>query len=274
MKRDLLTWNKDLFEQKGPVTKSQVIYDKHDRSTGIAFITYQYPEDAKEAIRAFNGANALGQPIGVRLVDDTSRINASVTAQSSGRSLFERIENPNQRRNRSRSPHRRQRSRSPPYREELAEDTDDRRRSNVTKAPPGHIDRYIPEGDDRRHTSPRGNPRGDGARRSALPRRGRAHDGGRQINSRPRRTKEELEAELNNDLDSYFNSRAESDSNAHDGGLNGENLQTPGSDVSTNHASDSFGDSNDRGGRSQRNAIRSGNHDPNRTDRDGDVEMG
>ena len=35
-------------------------YDRAGRSDGIAFVTYSNADDAKEAIRKFDGANAAG----------------------------------------------------------------------------------------------------------------------------------------------------------------------------------------------------------------------
>ena len=43
------------------------------RSDGVAFVTYTSLDDAKEAIREYNGANAAGQPITVALDTETPR---------------------------------------------------------------------------------------------------------------------------------------------------------------------------------------------------------
>lgn len=50
----------ELFNGVGPVEKLRLIYDKMGRSEGIAYVTYTSMDDAKEAIRRFNGANAAG----------------------------------------------------------------------------------------------------------------------------------------------------------------------------------------------------------------------
>lgn len=50
----------DLFERIGPVTDLQLTYDRAGRSDGVAFVTYQSAQDAKRAIREFDGANAKG----------------------------------------------------------------------------------------------------------------------------------------------------------------------------------------------------------------------
>ena len=52
-------------------------YDKAGRSDGVAFVTYTSIEDANEAIRKYNGANAAGQPITVTLDVETPRRPAS-----------------------------------------------------------------------------------------------------------------------------------------------------------------------------------------------------
>ena len=51
---------KELFKRIGTVTKLQLRYDRAGRSEGIAFVTYENKEDADEAIRQFDGANANG----------------------------------------------------------------------------------------------------------------------------------------------------------------------------------------------------------------------
>jgi RNA recognition motif-containing protein len=50
----------DLFERIGPVDELHLTYDRAGRSNGVAFVTYQSPQDAKRAIREFDGANAKG----------------------------------------------------------------------------------------------------------------------------------------------------------------------------------------------------------------------
>ena len=53
-------------------------YDKAGRSDGVAFVTYTSIDDANEAIRKYNGANAAGQPITVSLDIEAPRRPASV----------------------------------------------------------------------------------------------------------------------------------------------------------------------------------------------------
>ena len=54
-----------------------MLYDKAGRSDGVAFVTYTSLEDANEAIRKYNGANAAGQPITVTLDVEAPRRPAS-----------------------------------------------------------------------------------------------------------------------------------------------------------------------------------------------------
>lgn len=49
-----------LFEKIGPVLKIDLVYDRAGRSEGTAFVFYDRRDDALEAIREFNGANAKG----------------------------------------------------------------------------------------------------------------------------------------------------------------------------------------------------------------------
>jgi THO complex subunit 4 len=51
----------DLFNRIGPVAKLSLLYDRAGRSEGIAFVTYESAQDAKRAVREFDGANANGK---------------------------------------------------------------------------------------------------------------------------------------------------------------------------------------------------------------------
>ena len=78
----------------------QLLYDRQDRSRGIAYVTYKDVRDAEDAIRDFDGANANGQPIRLQLLPTPSapaapggrRRNPFDYAERPSRSLFERIE--------------------------------------------------------------------------------------------------------------------------------------------------------------------------------------
>ncbi|ORY66320.1 uncharacterized protein BCR38DRAFT_366782, partial [Pseudomassariella vexata] len=161
-----------LFSKIGPVVKLELVYDRAGRSDGTAFVTYDRYEDAKEAVREFDGANAKGQPIRLALMPSAPRRNAFDTAHMPGRPLADRITVPSGR-SRSLSPNR--------YAD------NDR-----------NIDRYVPGGG-RRSRSPLPRRRG-GGRRPGARREGGAHSGqneerkGRE--GRPKKTQEELDAEM------------------------------------------------------------------------------
>lgn len=55
-----LTWQQELFSRIGRVSKLNLRYDRAGRSEGTAYVTYDRKEDAEEAVRQFNGANANG----------------------------------------------------------------------------------------------------------------------------------------------------------------------------------------------------------------------
>lgn len=58
----MLTCNKQgLFEKIGPIAKLELVYDRAGRSEGVAYVTYQTYEDAKQAVREYDGANAAGE---------------------------------------------------------------------------------------------------------------------------------------------------------------------------------------------------------------------
>lgn len=200
----MLTFLQELFSRIGPISKVQLLYDRHDRSEGVAFVTYEDVRDAKDAIADFNGANAHGQPIRLSLLPSARPArNPFDTAERPARSLFDRIES-NGRRGRSASPDR-ERERGP--------------RTRDTRRPaPENIDRYVPGEDSgrddnrrgprrsptRRGRGERGGRRGDrgGDRDSRRPgerrREPRTDEDGRPIvGGRPRKTAEELDDEMN-----------------------------------------------------------------------------
>lgn len=170
----------DLFNRIGPVVKLSLTYDRAGRSEGIAYVTYEFPEDASKAIREFDGANAKGQPI--RLISIPSgpsagRRNPGPAPASKG-SLFDRITLP------AGQP----RSDSPI------------RHSDVSGPPPSNVDRYVP-GRGSRSRSPRPRQREGrrpGARRERGDRRGGGRGGGERLarDGRPKKTQEELDAEM------------------------------------------------------------------------------
>ncbi|KAG9256991.1 uncharacterized protein F5Z01DRAFT_444406 [Emericellopsis atlantica] len=167
----------ELFQRIGPVTRLQLRYDRAGRSEGTAYVTYELKEDASEAVKQFDGANANGQPIRLTMLGgrgDRSR-NPFDSAVMPGRPLSERVSAPG-----------RARSHSPSG-----------RYSQEDAARKG-IDRYIPGG--RSRTPPPARRRGaantgrrPGARRERGP-----QDDTRGARSAPRgkRTQEELDADM------------------------------------------------------------------------------
>lgn len=185
--------------------EARLRYDRAGRSEGVAFVTYEHVADARAAIRDFDGANAKGQPIRLTLLPLPRRDNPFDRVENP-RSLFDRIEAPNGRS--------RRRSESPM--EDVEEDRDSRRaprrgpprdrRSDMTKPAPENIDRYIPGGGrDSRSSSHRGGRR-PGERRERAPRDGEGH---KLVGGRPRKTAEELDAEMDNYWTSAGNGQGE-----------------------------------------------------------------
>ncbi|KAL2694108.1 hypothetical protein Neosp_000678 [[Neocosmospora] mangrovei] len=181
----------ELFRRIGPVVRLQLRYDRAGRSEGTAYVTYELKEDAQEAVRQFDGANANGQPIRLTLLPSGPARNPFDTAVMPSRPLAERISAPGDRA-RSHSPHRRY-------------DEDEAARKG--------IDRYVPgQGGDRGDRGERRSPmprrRGQGGRRPGARRDGGGRDSGREGgrdqeggrggrgNPRTKKTQEELDAEM------------------------------------------------------------------------------
>ncbi|RFU79101.1 hypothetical protein TARUN_3110 [Trichoderma arundinaceum] len=180
----------ELFRRIGPITKLQLRYDRSGRSEGVAFVTYEEKEDALEAIKQFDGANANGQPIRLSTLSNGPSRNPFDTAVMPGKPLSERIS----------APGGRSRSLSPP------------RRYDEEDAARRGIDRYVPGGSrSRSPMPPRRGGRRPGTRREGGGRDQDAARGGRggatgtrtaRTNTpRPKKTQEELDAEM----EDYFN---------------------------------------------------------------------
>ncbi|PNY29422.1 THO complex subunit 4A [Tolypocladium capitatum] len=178
----------ELFTRIGPVVRLQLLYDRAGRSEGTAYVTYETRDDAQEAVRQFDGANANGQPIRLTLMPSGPARNPFDSAVMPGRPLAERVSAPGGR-DRSSSPHRR-----------YVEDEAARK----------GIDRYIP-GEGSRERSPmprrRGGHRGGhrpGSRREGGREGGREGSvkdqqstrGGKGVDFRSKKTQEELDAEM------------------------------------------------------------------------------
>ena len=189
-------------------------------------MTYSSISSANRAIREFDGANAAGQPIRLTLLPTApssdllrgrgpASRNPFDTAIKPGRSLFDRIEAPSGR-SRSRSP-------GAP------------RRTNTDKPPPDGVDRYVPSPDRsrRRRSRTRSPRRRSPVSRNRSPPRGRGR-GGRDVrdreggqkmaNGRPRKTQDELDAEM----EEYWNKRGEANGST---GANGTVIDVQGADV-------------------------------------------
>lgn len=59
--RHILTVHQGLFRRIGPISRLELRYDRAGRSEGTAYVTYESHQDAKDAIREFDGANAAGK---------------------------------------------------------------------------------------------------------------------------------------------------------------------------------------------------------------------
>ena len=169
-----------LFSRIGPVLELDLLYDRSGRSEGTAYVVYESYKDATLAVKDFDGANAAGQPIRLTILPSgpSSRRNPFDTAIKPGRPLSERITAPSSR-TRSLSP-----------RQELE--------ANAARR---GIDRYIPSGS--RSRSPYAPSRREGGRRPGARRErgGRSQQGeeggGRaERHARPKKTQEELDAEM------------------------------------------------------------------------------
>ncbi|PYH41690.1 putative RNA binding protein [Aspergillus saccharolyticus JOP 1030-1] len=200
----------DLFTRIGPISSVSLVYDRAGRSEGVAFVTYNRVSDARTAISEFDGANAKGQPIRLTLIGSGSGSarrdrNPFDHVERPKGSLFDRVERPRDRNARSLSPGsrsgspdggaRRRRGRRGPG---GSAGGGGYRRSDVTKPPPDHIDRYVPG-----QRSPARRPANGGGRRQQE-RDTRGGEGRRTANGRPRKTQEELDAEM----DDYWGGNA------------------------------------------------------------------
>ncbi|KAI5465890.1 hypothetical protein BGZ63DRAFT_374806 [Mariannaea sp. PMI_226] len=168
----------ELFRRIGKVIRLQLRYDRAGRSEGTAYVTYELKEDAENAVRQFDGANANGQPIRLTLLPSRNPFD---TAVMPSRPLAERISAPGDR----------ARSQSP------------RRRIQDEDASLKGIDRYIP-GQNSRSRSPMPRRRGGGRRPGTRREGGRDQEGKREGrgSGRGKKTQEELDAEM----EDYFGS--------------------------------------------------------------------
>ncbi|KAK3300950.1 uncharacterized protein B0H64DRAFT_470951 [Chaetomium fimeti] len=202
-----------LFSRIGPLVSLDMKYDRAGRSEGTAFVTYESHRDAAQAIQEFDGANAAGQPIRLTLMPSGPSLssrrgggNPFDSAAGAGRPLAERITVPGQGRSRSLSPRRGGRASD----EEAARRGVDRYRprGGGGNAGSGRLSRSrspIGGGGGRRRDG--GGGRRPGARRDGGGGggggRGRGERGGGaaggergERGGRPKKTQEELDAEM------------------------------------------------------------------------------
>ncbi|KAI6837623.1 hypothetical protein KC342_g4506 [Hortaea werneckii] len=178
----------------------KLVYDRMDRSTGMAYVTYADYRDARDAVEDYDGQNANGLPIKITILPQAP------AAATRGPSLFERIERP------PRSLFDRLDSSA---REDSREGFGRRRRERSdsprkSRAMAERVDRYVPRSRSpptRRRGPPREPGRRPGQRREDNGRRGgrrpRTDEEGRPlVGGRPKKTADELDAEM----DDYFNS--------------------------------------------------------------------
>ncbi|KAK2761143.1 hypothetical protein FQN54_001664 [Arachnomyces sp. PD_36] len=195
-----------LFSGIGPVTSVKVIYDRAGRSEGVAFVVYRRLTDAKSAIREFDGANAKGQPIHLSLVPSggaggrrDDRRNPFDNVEKPKGSLFDRVERPRGRGSRSLSPEGETDISDEHANGNRGKRPNGARRSDVSKPPPEHIDRYVPGQGQRspRRRNDGGRSRGRRPGERGEPRsRTDSAAGGRTTNGRPKKTQEELDQEM------------------------------------------------------------------------------
>ncbi len=178
-----------------------MMYDRMDRSEGTAFVTYESPRDARDAVVEFNGCNANGKPIKLTMLP------SAPAAAGRGATLFDRVERP------ARSLFDRIEG-GPDSRDDSREETRRARRRSESprrRAAPPDVDRYVPprgprsRSPIRRRGTPREGGRRPGERREDSGRGGRGGRGGRTdddgrplVGGRPRKTAEELDAEMEN----------------------------------------------------------------------------
>ncbi|OCK79950.1 RNA-binding domain-containing protein [Lepidopterella palustris CBS 459.81] len=169
------------FQRFGPVMTAQIVFDRQDRSTGIAFVTYAYLEDAQNAVAEADGTTSQGQLVRAQLVNTTTTAKPARNPFDSvvppSRSLFDRIETPHGiRADRTQSPV---------------------RHSDVSKPPPAGIDRYVPGQGGHRGSVPRVQRNHSGSRNPTRRPGTRREAGGRGASARAKtKTKEELDAEM------------------------------------------------------------------------------
>lgn len=125
-----------LFSSIGSVASVDLVYDRAGRSEGTAYVTYHEHDDARAALREFDGANAKGQPIRLSIVPAGGRggggRGGGNAALGSGRPLADRISRP------------RKRGGDNNNGDDEEGDEDDDGRTSLAVAARRGIDRYVP----------------------------------------------------------------------------------------------------------------------------------
>ncbi|KAM3416640.1 THO complex subunit 4-B [Cercospora zeina] len=201
---------RELFERVGPTTSVRLLYDRSDRSTGTAYVIYEDERDARDAFDKFDGCPANGQAIRLTVMPNAPADRGPPRAladrvERPPRSIFERIEGGR----------------------EDSRDGDRRRRARSDSPRRQPVDTYAPRSRSpprRRGGGPggRGGGRRPGERREERggrpARKARTDDEGRQlVGGRPRKTAEELDAEMND----YWGNKGEAAESNGNGAANG-----------------------------------------------------
>ncbi|EPS37896.1 hypothetical protein H072_8517 [Dactylellina haptotyla CBS 200.50] len=200
---------RDVFSRVGDIRRVDIVYDKAGRSEGIAHVIYSSPDEAMLAVDQFDGANAKGQPIRVKIASfqqGGGRRGGGGGPPNEGRSLFERVSGGPQ------GPEVDESGRPLPRRDNQAVQSRNVQEMRQNARELG-IDRYIPGerngSRDRRGPPRRGGMGGERERhrgdrggrggRGGGGRGGRNNEGEEKTGgtNRPRKTAEELDAEMN-----------------------------------------------------------------------------
>ncbi|RUS27963.1 hypothetical protein BC938DRAFT_482512 [Jimgerdemannia flammicorona] len=87
----------ELFEQVGPVRRTFLQFDRSGRSTGVAEVTFENPEDAARALKTYNNLDLDNQPMRIKFAPLTSNPSSAHQSHGGGRngtasgSIFSRL---------------------------------------------------------------------------------------------------------------------------------------------------------------------------------------
>lgn len=200
----------------------RLLYDRSDRSTGTAFVIYEDERDARDAFDKFDGCPANGQAIRLTIMPSGPADRGGPPPRALAdrverppRSLFDRIEGG---RDDSRDGGRRRRVRSDSPRKHPVDSYMPRSRSPVRRrgTPRGR-------GEGRRPGERREERGGRPAREPREPRKRTDEEGRPLVGGRPRKTAEELDAEMNDYWGNKDEPAAATESNGNGAATNGDN---------------------------------------------------